>query len=284
MRRRQLFSITALVLVGVAGAGCASSERTTSSPRLTHERLHGVLWAQTAAEYHAAHEQAYLLAQERLDQALQDPTWTAALEQDNQFSMLPSAVIVDIDETVLSNAAFQAQLVKNNVDYDPVLWSRWTGLKSALGTPGVQKFLQYAKGKGVRIVYITGRKDAEEPDTRANLTKLGLPVDSDADAVLSKGEYGSTSDKTAHRRRVAQTHRILLLIGDDLNDFVSGALAPASPEDRVKLAAKYQAYWGRKWILMPNALYGSWEQSLYPSGLTDADILKRKYEIIRGFE
>lgn len=78
---------------------------------------------------------------------------------------------------------------------------------------------------------------------------------------------------------MANQYRILLLIGDDLEDFVSGAVA--APEDRIRLAQQYNNRWGVSWFLVPNPHYGSWESSLYVKGLADAEILKAKHAIVR---
>ena len=80
---------------------------------------------------------------------------------------------------------------------------------------------------------------------------------------------------TARRAFVARTYRILLLVGDDLRDFVSVPRGTA-PADRVALAQRYADRWGERWFLLPNAMYGSWEQSLHASGLDDDALLRSK--------
>ena len=52
------------------------------------------------------------------------------------------------------------------------------------------------------------------------------------------------------RAVVARTHRMLLLVGDDMNDFVS--TATLTPEQRRELAASYSSRWGGRWVLVPN--------------------------------
>jgi acid phosphatase len=81
---------------------------------------------------------------------------------------------------------------------------------------------------------------------------------------------------------VARSYRILLLIGDDLGDFVTGARA--RPEERVALAERYAPRWQTDWILLPNPYYGSWERALVDNrrDLSDEEILRLKLERLRG--
>ena len=63
---------------------------------------------------------------------------------------------------------------------------------------------------------------------------------------------------------MAKVHQILLLVGDDLNDFVTGIRAAGiTPERRREVAEWHAVYWGRQWIVMPNPMCGSWESALY---------------------
>lgn len=96
-------------------------------------------------------------------------------------------------------------------------------------------------------------------------------------------EPGWTSDKSSRRRAIAKSYRILLLVGDDLGDFVPGA--QDTPENRLKLVAKYRSQWGRGWFLLPNPLSGTWESALYGynSSMTDAEILEKKLTAVRYF-
>ena len=69
------------------------------------------------------------------------------------------------------------------------------------------------------------------------------------------------SDKESRRRLVAAGYRVLLLLGDDLNDFLSG-VRDASVERRAELAAAHADRFGSSWFVLPNPLYGSWERAL----------------------
>jgi len=252
----------------------------------THEDLDSTLWVQTSAEYGALTRQIFQLATLRLEEALADPAWTAALEQEATAGAgLPPAVIVDVDETVLDNSPFQARLVVEGTDFSGPRWQAWVSKAEAEPVPGAGDFLAHAQARGVTVFYVTNRDHQLEKATRANLLAVGFPVDASRDVVLTSGEHGWNSDKSPRRGEVAKTHRILLLVGDDLNDFVAGARAKA-PEPRRELAEENRERWGRGWILLPNPQYGSWEASLIARdfNMPYGDKLRRKYGYLRPFE
>jgi predicted secreted acid phosphatase len=72
----------------------------------------------------------------------------------------------------------------------------------------------------------------------------------------------AASDKTVRRAHVARTHRILLLIGDDLGDFVPADGTSAQRDARLE---PHAAAWGTRWIVIPNPMYGSWERAVLAS-------------------
>jgi acid phosphatase len=258
-----------------------------STDRPTHEGLRAVLWVQTSAEYRACAEQAYRVAKEKLDLALKTQGWTAAPEQLNDYQDLPPAVILDVDRTVLDNSPFQGQLVKESRAFTRDLWEKWVFMAKAPPIPGALEFVKYAESKKVEIFYVTNRTANLEQATRNNLEKLGFPTKKDPDTVLMRKENGWGSDKSSRRRHVAKGYRILLLLGDDFNDFLSGVRGSGvTLEDRTRLAKQYKSYWGAKWIIFPNPVYGSWEAALYEFefGLSHTEKLRREYERLENME
>ena len=127
--------------------------------------------------------------------------------------------------------------------------------------PGAKEFIHFAMRSGVAVYFVTNRDSKLKSVTAANLAQaLGISIDSNQ--LLLKNERPEwTSRKTNRRAHVARRHRILLLIGDDFNDFVS--LGKKSPVERVELGARFAASWGHHWILLPNPIYGSWEKAIY---------------------
>jgi 5'-nucleotidase (lipoprotein e(P4) family) len=130
---------------------------------------------------------------------------------------------------------------------------------------------------------VTNRDAASKSATLHVLDRLGFPLQHAAESMYCRGEKPEwTSDKTTRRALIAQQYRILLLVGDDLGDFLSGARV--SPEERRRIAESYSSRWGERWILLPNPMYGSWESALYGnnSSLPRAEQLRLKRERLRG--
>jgi len=250
--------------------------------RDTHEMLDGILWMQTAPEFSMVTSGAYGLARIRLDAALQDANWSAALEQGGEYTDRPPAVILDIDETVLDNSPYQAQLILERILYSPATWLAWSDMASARPIPGAVEFIHYAQNRGVRVYLVSNRLAGQEKQTLANLEKVGVVLPEPTDSVLLLGERPEWSaDKTSRRKWVTEGHRILLLCGDDLNDFVS--TSGLSPRERNELAERYRSHWGSKWVVLPNPVYGTWERPLYPAGAADDVVLAAKRKALKGF-
>ena len=247
------------------------------------DRLAGVLWTQTSAEYHALALATFARARIELDRALADPTASAALEQQGDFAGLPPAVIADVDETLLDNSPYEADRIRVGGRYEPVSWSTWVNRAAAPAIPGALEFARYAAERGVTLFYVTNRAAPLEEKTRANLEALGFPLAAGRDTLLVPGERPDWgSEKTARRAEVAREFRVLLLVGDDLGDFVSGARS--APEERVALAEQFVDRWQRSWILLPNPYYGSWERALlgHERDLPAEEVLRRKLGRLRG--
>lgn len=270
LSKKMKFLFIALFVSGATG--CQVSAKSPS-----YERLNAISWMQTSAEYNALTTSIYKQASVAVDTALARPDWSAATEQTGNTANLPPAVILDIDETVLDNLPYQAQLIKTHSEFKPETWSQWTQQASAQPVPGASEFLHYAESKGVTIFYVTNRDVTQEADTRKNLTKLNLPLRTDIDVVLTKNENDwKASDKSTRRAYVAKNFRIIALVGDDFGDFDSRAYG--TPEQRLETAKARADYWGKKWFLIPNPVYGSWESSLYNHNnkMSSADILLEK--------
>ena len=241
--------------------------------------LQGVLWLQTAAEARASAMQTYNSARLALDRALADPQWTAALEQKGDLTGLRPAVILDIDETVLDNTAFEARLVRSGGAYTPERWAAWVEEQNAPAIPGALDFVRYAESKGVRVFYLSNRTVEEEPATRRNLQRAGFLLEESLDTVLTKGEDGAPSEKAGRREKIAANHRILLMIGDDLGDFLPGV--KTTVEKRAALANSQASWWGTRWFVVSNPMYGSWERTITGEGEISPELrIERKIQAL----
>jgi 5'-nucleotidase (lipoprotein e(P4) family) len=250
-----------------------------------HESLDAVLWTRTSGEYIVLTEQAYRLARMQVDEALkpENATWTAALEQVQGYEDLPPAVVLDVDEAVLDTGSFQAQLLSTGERFGPTVWDAWVHQHKGEAIPGAVEFARYAVANGVSLFFVTNRDWELEEATRENLQDLGFPVEADGANLLTKGERPEWEvDKTSRRKFVAESHRVILMIGDDLNDFFSGS--QTDPRGRMALARRWKSYWGTRWIMLPNPFYGGWERSLYDfdEDLTRQQILRRKFDALEA--
>lgn len=257
-------------------APSAAAPLSTRTIRETHENLHAVLWMQYAAEYRAACLQTYRQAQFALDRALADPSWTAAIEQVDGYEAKPPAVIVDVDETVLDNTSFEVGLIRTGQFYASETWDPWVLEARAKAVPGALEFCRYAADKRVAVFYVTNRKDHLREATRKNLQSLGFPLIADSrESILTRSDV---SDKGPRRAQLAESYRILLLAGDNLGDFLSETKADNAA--RAAMVDAHAGYWGERWFMIPNPVYGDWEGALFDFdySIPDEEELRRKYE------
>lgn len=239
---------------------CACAPAAASGTLRPADGLLAVAWVQASAEYEAAALQVFAAAREDLQRALGDRTWTAALEQSGDFAALPPAIIVDVDETVLDNSAYQARLIADGAEFDPVSWGAWVDERKGKAVPGAVEFLSAASQLGVRVFYISNRDAAQAEATRDNLARLGFPDAAGTETFYFKDPSRGWKDKSSRRAAVSKTHRVVFVFGDNLFDFVE--------KERPDLAAREAmvrenaSWWGTRWFMLPNPMYGSWDDAL----------------------
>jgi 5'-nucleotidase (lipoprotein e(P4) family) len=273
-----------LVVVMVSGGFSFSSSQSaiaqnapagkTQTQADNEYQVGAILWTQSSAEYRALAYQTFVLAHLRLDQDLQHHARRGAPPR--------AAVIVDADETVLDNSRFQAELVLRGLPYEPSGWRAWCERAEAGAVPGAVDFLNYASRRGVRVFYITNRRQAEKAGTVANLRKLGFP-DVTEESVMIR-EEGMSSSKESRRQTVAKRHRVALLIGDNLNDF-NDNFAGKSIAERAVEVDRERGQFGVRFIVVPNPMYGDWESAVYQnkSGLTDEQKRAYRRAALKGY-
>jgi 5'-nucleotidase (lipoprotein e(P4) family) len=244
------------------------------------EQLNATLWMQTAPEYRAIVEQVYRHAAERI---AAPATGSAAIEQADipaeTLARLPVAVVLDLDETVLDNTAYQARLLRDHAMYDAKTWGEWVGAGKALAVPGAREFIAKARLLGYTVFYISNRDCTAPPPTAAdpcpaktatmqNLVELGIESAPDAQRLLLRGERPEWNNSNKSRRRafVAANYRIAALVGDDLGDFVD-------PQRYAGDRARLESRFGDSWFLLPNPIYGSWARAF--------DTVEQKYAALR---
>jgi len=221
-------------------------------------QVSAVLFMQKAAEFRALAYQAFNIARMQLDADFDKKTLKRLPKTERKMTR---AIVVDIDETVLDNSPHQAELIKNRMPFTGSIWTAWVNRRQAKPIPGAVEFLKYANSKGVRVFYVSNRNEAEKQGTIDNLKAVGFP-DVSGETVLVRA---TESGKEARRQSISAKHRIVLLMGDNLND-LSNVFERKSVDERFAEVDKTRELFGRKYIVLPNAMYGDWESAIYEYG------------------
>jgi acid phosphatase len=245
--------------------GCTSGATPKPEPQAE------ILWVRTAAEFEALCLQAYRAASEFLDHALADSSWSALPGQSDAHN-LPPAIIFDVDETLMTNVDFQLMLeppFRNSKLED------WNVANVAEAIPGAVEFVHLARSAGVEAFFVTNRPCEAKPGvddpcpqqatTVQDLVEIGIPADAD-NVMLAHEQPGWDREKSTRREHIARTHRVIMLVGDDLGDFIPCTrhrpLEPctqaATIASRREATNRHRDYWGAGWFILPNPMHGSW--------------------------
>lgn len=242
--------------------------------RLSHEggpneyMTLATLWVQNSAEYRALTYQAYNIARERLESY-----------SDNQIREQKLAVVLDLDETVLDNSPYQAKMIRTGLSYHPDTWADWVKMRRARAVPGAKEFLEYAHARGFELIYISNRAMRHMEDTYQNLIELGIPVKRE-NMSLRTTQMG----KDNRRAHFEDRYEIALLIGDVMTDF-SDVFEDKSTNERHILTDQYAKEFGRRFIILPNPMYGEWERALYghDRDLSNSEKAKRRRRALYSY-
>jgi len=227
------------------------------------------LWMQKAAEYRALAYQAFNLARWQLDADLAGKNKKEIPKAERKK---PRAVMVDIDETMLDNSPAQAYNIKNRLPFDLKGWYAWGEFRKAKAVPGAVDFAKYALAKKVKVFFVSNRDDVQKQATMDNLKNVGFP-DITADSVLLRA---AESSKEGRRQTIMQKYRIVFFVGDNLDDH-SQVFERKSVADRFAEVDKARDLFGKRYIMLPNAMYGTWENAIYDYGrLTDAQKAEKR--------
>ncbi len=243
---KKIFIFGALVTIA---ASCCQQKNDVEAENQNHLLL-AAAWYQQSAEMRACYYQAYRMAQLALTENLK-----------NYKGDKHPAVVLDIDETVLDNSPFEARMVADNTPYSDSLWHCWTNRACAIALPGAVEFVNFAKQQGVDVYFISNRADNERNTTLRNLSEAGMPTDSANLLTIAPGE-GSCKD--SRRAQVAETHEILLFVGDALGDY-SSLFDRRNASLALDVVDSLKADFGTRFIVLPNPMYGEWENAIYRS-------------------
>jgi 5'-nucleotidase (lipoprotein e(P4) family) len=261
---------TVLIILISVMVQLVKAQDSLKAPSAEDLKLYPVLWQQSAAEYRALCYQAFNIAQLRLDGILKEKQGTRNL-----------AIITDLDETILDNSDLEAEIIKAGAEINNGKWLKWINKPTIPTVPGAVDFLQDAGRKGVTIFYISNRDTSGLKITLSILQKLKLP-----DADLSHMLFLSgTASKEPRRQAVMKDNDVVMLLGDNLNDFLQ--VFEGKPiNGRLTETSAVKEEWGKKFIVLPNATYGDWESALfgYKEDLTDAQKIAMLKSLLRGLD
>ena len=186
------------------------------------------------------------------------------------------AVVMDIDETVLDNSAYQVLTEKAGLGYHPESWAQWVGAEKATLVPGVKDFIETVLKRGGKLALITNRNRDLDHHTWRNLQALGLPISVENTCLLGRTAADKNgidhkkikNDKDLRRQQIQsgtaecylrknQRHsgfskqQILMQVGDNIEDFEGVTQEDANIEALLTDSVG-------QFILLPNAMYGSW--------------------------
>ena len=258
MLRKYLLG-SSIVLTAVFSAyfaGASGAQQAVPAHSYDYQ-IGAILYQQKSGEYRALAYQAYNLARLRLDQDLDKKNLKQLPKAERKR---PRAIIVDIDETVLNNSPSNAYMAKNNLPFNVKDWYAWGEMRKAKAVPGAVDFLNYAVSKGVKVLFISNRDEVQKQATIDNLKSVGFK-DVSADNVQLR-QVVTVSTKEPRRTAVADKYRVVMLMGDNLDDF-SDMFEAKSMSDRFDAVEKNRDLFGKRFIVLPNAMYGTWENAIY---------------------
>jgi acid phosphatase len=242
------YSLIALLAVA---AGCAGGPAARAAPAAAAQTPrvlpNDIRWFRTSAEYRALARQAYQVASDRLPELSRGRatgSW---------------AVIMDADETVLDNSEYQRRRWMLDSGYTDASWAAWVNERAATAVPGAPELTRRVHALGGRVAIVTNRADSLCAATRTNLQTVGI----EADIVLC--QTPETSDKNPRFARVRNGTAVagvppldvVAYFGDNILDFPGMTQAARNTPQAL-------AEFGRGWFILPNPMYGSWQQNREP--------------------
>ncbi|MFT2096928.1 5'-nucleotidase, lipoprotein e(P4) family [Marinomonas sp. 2405UD66-6] len=237
---------------------------------LNEQSVLAATWMQSSGEFKALSYQAFNLAKMQFDAFSDAYTGSKKI-----------AVVVDADEAVIDNSAYQTWLIGKDFGYSSSTWAKWMEASEAKAMPGAKDFLNYVADNGGEVFYVTNRKIVGLEGTRKNLIELGFPNVDDAHLMLRT----STSNKEPRREIIAENYDIALFVGDNLNDFSSDFRVETIEESHAAVE-KNKDLFGTKFIVLPNPSYGDWEGKVYKGnwGASPAEKSQMRKDVLNTWE
>ena len=226
-----------------AHQGAMAPRPTAPRPPVAAQLGDGVQWLRASAEYRALAISTFHAASEATAHAV------AGKARDSW------AVVLDADETVLDNSVFQRDLSRGTAPFSEEMWATFVRQRSAVAVPGAKAFLDRVKELGGRIAIVTNRFARLCEDTKENFRIQALPFD----VILCRVDVGDKNPRFASVASGAafedgKPREIVAFVGDNILDF------PAMKQSlRDEPEAAFDPF-GKRFFVLPNPMYGSWQQ------------------------
>ncbi|MGO2013226.1 MAG: HAD family acid phosphatase [Pseudoalteromonas sp.] len=221
-----------------------------------------VLWQTKSKEYQALTTYMYQQAQ-------------------TAVTYLPSkasnwVAVMDVDETVLDNSAYQKQTELSGKGYTPKTWQAWVKSENATLVPGAKSFIEAVFKHGGKVALVTNRDKSNDMHTWNNLKSVGLSITASNTCLIGRSDTDKTAvddkrfmnDKDLRRQQITQgsadcfnlkgaknswqkPHVIEFQVGDNIEDF-NGVT-----QENANIEALLPSL-GKSLFLLPNSMYGSW--------------------------
>ncbi|MCL9783981.1 5'-nucleotidase, lipoprotein e(P4) family [Vibrio sp. S4M6] len=248
--KTKTLAVLATAIIAATSWQASAKEQTVTNAQLADQATLAVDWTQQSGEYRALAYQAFNVARMSFDKIRQEAKENGSKEK--------LAVVVDLDETMINNSAYAAWQIKHGTSFSPKTWSEWVHSEESRAIPGAVAFSKYIDSHGGTVFYVSNRSEKNLKPTMANLKKLGFANVTDKTVLLKT----TTSDKKPRREKImGEGYKIVMLLGDNLNDLDSKVIGKSNKIRREHVDAE-KALYGVKYIVLPNPTYGGWEAGM----------------------
>lgn len=229
-----------IYLIFIVLYGCSLSVETDVDKKLesanTETKLpNDIRWITNSSEYKILCEQTYKNAWDNLSEVLKN-------------SNSQSAIIMDLDETILDNSDYQVGLTEKNESYKPESWFVWVNQEEAKLVPGAKAFIDSVRTTKTRLIFLSNRMAKNELPTINNMKQLSIYEEDDIFLLrINKPDKkhirrAEVIDGTGRIKDIGPL-TVLAYFGDARHDF-------PDPDD-------YYSF-GKNMFMFPNPMYGKW--------------------------
>ncbi len=216
---------------------------------LNNEMIIAANWQQHSGEYAAYLYQSFNSAADQLEPSLKQ---------------IPEgkkpAIITDIDDTLIPSTPYFTSMIDTNESRNIERSRFWWNHQEAKALPGSVEFLQKANNLGIDVFYISGRFKDVKTITINKLKQLGYPVNSDKHVLLQEEKNITLSKEEKRQQIINMGYHPIMLFGDQLADL--GEVDQGLYPEKKKWVIQHQDKLGSQWFILPNTVYGFWEEAI----------------------